>query len=323
MEPMDNPIQFAVVREDPLIELKLIERYRPKAALLIGSGGCTAFTLATMKPELKLTLVDPNPAQLQLIQRKAQALQRLSMDPGIVNIGSEDPKGLNACGNFETLFRCLRDFWRSFILKPDELEHMFDSEKRLLATSETLLNHRYWHVSFDLFFCDEMLSTMFGPEAIRYARGASYPLYFRTILTEGLKRPDALENPFLHHIMLGHYLETRREAWPLYLQRPPRDFQAELLSVKLNEVESFATFDFIQLSNIFDWSSPGEIQSLAERLDRELPNGAVILWRQLNNTTAFEQHFKRIEFDHPLASELLREDRSLFYTALKVGVKTA
>ncbi|MBY0516639.1 MAG: DUF3419 family protein [Bacteriovoracaceae bacterium] len=318
---VDNPIQFAVVREDPMIEKFLVETHKPKNALLIAGGGCTAFTLSTLFPDLKITLVDPNPAQLQLVQRKSQALQRLSMDPGIVNIGNEDPQGLNACGNFETLFHCLRDFWRSFILKPQELEHMFDSEKRLINATEALTKHRYWPVSFDLFFCDEMLTTMFGPEAVQYAPKGSYPNYFRKIVETGLKREDALENPFLHHLVLGHYLETKREAWPLYLQRPPRDFNAESINSSLLDVENFSSFGFVGLSNIFDWSNESYVTNVAKRLNSELQSGAVILWRQLNNNSPFEKHFDQFHFDSNLNNELLAKDRSLFYTALKVGVK--
>lgn len=321
MSSMDNPIQFAVVREDPLIEKELVEQYKPKNALLIGGGGCTAYTLATLFPELKLTLVDPNPAQLQLIERKAQALQRLGMDPSIVNIGSETPQGLNACGNFETLFRCMRDLWRALILRGEELEHMFDSEKRLMAATETLLTHRYWPVSFDLFFSDEMLTTMFGAQAVQHAPKGSYPNYFRGMIEKGLKSPGALENPFLHHAMLGHYLETKRDAWPLYLQRPPREFQAEMLNCAIEDVPSFASYDFVNLSNIFDWSSQDVVKKLAARLDAELPTGAVVMWRQLNNDVAFEKHFKVVKFDEARGQELLEKDRSLFSTGLKLGIK--
>lgn len=321
MSSMDNPIQFAVVREDPLIEKELVELHKPSHALLVGGGGCTAYTLATLFPELKLTLVDPNPAQLQLIERKAQALQRLGMDPGIVNIGSENPQGLNACGNFETLFRCLRDFWRALILRGEELEHMFDSEKRLTAAIETLTTHRYWPVSFDLFFSDEMLTTMFGKSAIQNATPGSFPDYFRTMIEKGLRRPGALENPFLHHAMLGHYLETKREAWPLYLQRPPRDFSAEMINSAIQDVPSFTHYDLVNLSNVLDWSSTADVKKLADRLDAELPSGAVVMWRQLNNHVPHEEHFKKLCFDAKLSAALLERSRSLFHTAIKVGIK--
>ncbi len=318
---MNKSVHYAVVREDPLIEKELVEAHRPASALLVGSGGCTAFTLATYFPDLKLTLVDANPAQLQLVQRKAQALQRMAMDPAIFNIGSEDPQGLNACGSSETLFRCLRDFWRAFILRAEDLEHMFDSEKRLRSAIETLTSDPYWKVSFDLFFGDEMLTTMFGPNAFQHAPGASYPDYFRQAVERGFARPDALENPFLHHLVLGHYLETRREAWPLYLQRPPRDFQAEMLPCHMSQVPSFTPFHFVQLSNVFDWKTDEQARGLARRLDEELPSGAVVLWRQLNNTAPFEKHFTKVKFDAARGDAFLAKDRSLLYTRIMVGVK--
>lgn len=320
MSSIANPIQFAIVREDPLIEKELVEKFKPTAALVMAGGGCTAFTLNSLFPDLKLTLVDPNNAQLQLIQRKSQALQRLSMDPGIVNIGSEDPQGLNACGNFEMLFRCLRDFWRAFVIRSSDLEHMFDNEKRLKAATEVLTSSKFWPVSFDLFFHDEMLSTLLGAGAVEHAPKVGNPSFFRQVIEEGLRRADALDNPFLHHMMLGHYLH-RRETWPLYIQRPPRDFQAELLNSSLLEVTSFSRFSFLQLSNVFDWMSDSEVLALARRLDEELPSGAVILWRQMVKERDFTKFFARFKWEHDLAQTLLEKERSLYYTALRVGVK--
>ena len=37
----DNPIQFAVVREDYLLEAQLIAMERLERIMMIGSGGCT------------------------------------------------------------------------------------------------------------------------------------------------------------------------------------------------------------------------------------------------------------------------------------------
>lgn len=317
---MENPIQFAVVREDPLIEKEIVEKLKPASALMVASGGCTAFTLNSLFPDLKLTLVDPNPAQLQLIQRKSQALQRVGMDPNVLNIGSEDPQGLNACGNFETLTRCLRDFWRAFVIKPSDLEHMFDSEKRLRSAVETMTSGRFWSVSFDLFFHDELLSELLGPGAVAHAPEGGYPGFFRRAIQKGLTSPDALENPFLHHFMLGHYL-TRREAWPLYLQRPPREFKAEMLNVALGQVANFHPYSFVNLSNAFDWMEENQVRDLAQRLDKELVEGSVVMWRQMQKGRDFTQHFKQIDWQKDLAQELLPRERSLFYDDLKIGVK--
>ena len=51
-------VQFAVVREDPRIERALVEEHRPRRALLVASGGCTAMALRAWFPDLEVVLVD-------------------------------------------------------------------------------------------------------------------------------------------------------------------------------------------------------------------------------------------------------------------------
>ena len=51
-----NPIQFAVVREDPRVECRIIDRMAPRRMLSVASGGCTAFCVGSLRPEVKLTL---------------------------------------------------------------------------------------------------------------------------------------------------------------------------------------------------------------------------------------------------------------------------
>ena len=102
----DNDVQFAVVREDPMVEAELVRLTQASNVLLIASGGCTALTLQALFPDLHITLVDFNPAQLERIREKMRALQET--DTGArcqrFNIGTNDPNGLNQNGNFESLF---------------------------------------------------------------------------------------------------------------------------------------------------------------------------------------------------------------------------
>ncbi len=48
----NNPIQFAVVREDSQIEMKIVSDFGFERATLIGSGGCTAFCLKAVQPQI-------------------------------------------------------------------------------------------------------------------------------------------------------------------------------------------------------------------------------------------------------------------------------
>src|SRR5690242_18699920 len=100
---MKKNIQFAVVREDFIIESKLVEIFGLKKILLIASGGCTALNLHAWHPELDIRLFDINPHQLHLVQEKISTLQSGNFDQiqNKFNIDDDNQNGLNACGNFE------------------------------------------------------------------------------------------------------------------------------------------------------------------------------------------------------------------------------
>ena len=49
-------VKFAVVREDPRIEVEVARAIGAKRALVVASGGCTAFAVAQALPALQLTL---------------------------------------------------------------------------------------------------------------------------------------------------------------------------------------------------------------------------------------------------------------------------
>ena len=79
-----SEIAFSQVREDPRIELRVIQelakRQQPLRVLLVASGGCTALSLLSHPAISKIEAVDLNPAQLHLIELRRQALLHLSSD---------------------------------------------------------------------------------------------------------------------------------------------------------------------------------------------------------------------------------------------------
>ena len=316
-----NPLQFAVVREDPRVEFEVLERHPARRALLVASGGCTALALAARRPELELTLVDPNPAQLQWVERKVEGLANLDRAEGRLafNIDCDDPQGLSEAGNFEALFRSYRRFLFEFAVERSELESAFRAERALEPLVRDLLDHPYWPVAHAMHFGAPLLEAMFGPDATQHAEPGSYPDYFRRVFERGLTRPDARDNPFLHHVFLGHYLD-RPGCLPEFLARPPRDPRYVALEQSLGEVEDFGRYDFIGLSNVMDWMGPEDVAGLLGRLRAEARPGATVLWRQLNNDRDLqEQLAPEFRFDRDLQVRLHRADRSLFYSSLHVG----
>lgn len=320
----DNPIQFAVVREDPDIERRAMGGV-PARVLLIGSGGCTALALQGHWPDTEFSLVDPNAAQLDLIRSKVHALQ--SGDSSSLqtrfNVGSIDADGLSQCGNFESLFRALRRFLEEFVVEEEEIRSWFvapvggdggrnDGLRRVFART-------YWPVAFELHFSDALLNAMFGVAATQHAPAGSYPDYFRERLEEGLCRPDASHNYFLHHIFLGAYLP---QALPPFLVRPATEYHFDYIGDTLANVPGLDTYDLVDLSNIMDWMDTTESAAIAARLCEQMRPGATVLWRQLNNARNYLPWFEpAFGFDPKRDAELSLAERSLFYSSVHVGVK--
>lgn len=309
-----NPVQFAVVREDPALERALLDEAVEEgaaAALLIASGGCTALTLACERPDVALTLVDFNPAQLALVERKRAAVAR--GDRRALNVGWDGREGLNACGNFEGLFGGLRALLTEFAIDAEALERAFSERDALAPTVEALLAHPYWPVAFDLFLHDSLLHAMFGPAATQHAPRGSYPGYFRRVFERGLRREDAFDNYFLHHVLLGRYVD-RPEALPGYLRAAPAALPApETVLGSLADVPELSRFDLISLSNITDWMSRAEMEALGRAL-APAKDGALALFRQLNNQTPLGEVLGPGWEPLPaLGARLHAGDRSLFY----------
>lgn len=314
----DNPIQFAVVREDPQIELDLIlarrETPRPvKRALIVASGGCTALALAQAAPEVEIAALDPNPAQLALVARKIKALAREDHDA--IGAYVDDPEGLSACGNFESLFRGWRRLIFDLVCPKGEVVAALEAGdgEGLLAR---LRSCPYWPVAFTMYFHEALLEAMFGPDATQYAPRGSYPAYFQQVVEGGLTRPDAGANPYLHHVLLGHYLPGHA---PMWLQRSGATPSVTLQRGDLRTV-SFADYDLVQISNVMDWMDPRSVAALATRLGDDLRPDAQVVVRQLNNHRDLPGVFgPRFDFDPEHDAALAAAERSLFYAHVRVG----
>jgi S-adenosylmethionine-diacylglycerol 3-amino-3-carboxypropyl transferase len=321
-----NPIQFAVVREDPGVEQEIISRLggHVENALVIGSGGCTLLFLSKELPRIHWTALDSNPAQLNLIRKKeADLLTDYGSDSWKTNfnIGDAQSDGLNACGNFESLFGQFRLFLNEFVAQPIEFYNFFTGAQEKEVFLDRLTNSPYWPVAFKLFFSDSILNAMFGPEATQYAKPGSYPGYFQAVFENGFKRDDYRNNYFLHHVFLGHYLD-KKSCWPPYLQKNETSEALTLKQGFIEDVDDFSKFQFIHLSNIFDWMAPESVQSICKRLAKEMKSGSIVVIRQLNNEQPVEERLKpEFNFNEEFSLRLLEIDRSLFYQTIKVGVK--
>ena len=319
----DNPVQFAVVREDPALEAEVMRASGARKVLMVGSGGCTALALQGDFPDASFTLFDINPAQIALVEEKMKALSGggEAADRGLFNIGDPHPTGLSQCGNFESLFRGMRELIFDLVLPYERMLELFREPGKLKEVDQLIFDSEYWPVVFDLYLSDSILNTMFGPEATQHATPGSYPGYFRELFERGLRRDDAFDNYFLHHVLLGHYLE-REAALPSFLVGAPVDFRFEFHLGMLTEVGNVEKHDLVGLSNITDWMAESDIREIVDFLCRTMKSGAQVMYRQLNNDTDLEAMFGDVfEFDSEQGRVLWERDRSLFYSTVHVGTK--
>lgn len=315
-----NPIQFAVVREDPQIEMDIIRDFNLDRATLIGSGGCTAFCLKALNPSMQITLIEPNAAQIELIREKARALETLEGADLFLKFGvgyGADKNSLIEGGNFESLFRQFRLFVQEFIISDPQIDQALGNAEA--ETWRKVFAHPYWQVAFDLFFSDSILVTMFGEAAIQHAPPNSYPAYFRRRLEKGLESAGAPQNYFLYHIFLGRYF-PREAAIPYYLTNLPANLEFEFFQGFAQNFDGFTGKQLAHFSNIFDWCDDEIVRQITARAAENLEKGSVVTFRQLNNQKDYRALFGS-DFRWLDTSEIVERDRSLFYEKIEIGEK--
>lgn len=253
------------------------------------------------------------------MRKKQRVLEELA--PGSersrrFNVENDDPAELSECGNFESLFRGFREFIYDLVMPRDQVRELFEGPN---GNCEALFSSAYWPVAFDMYFCDSLLNAMFGPAATQHAPPGSYPGYFRELFERGLTAEGGWNNRYLHHVLLGHYLD-RDGARPAFLDLPVPAYRFTWFEGLIDDIDDFGAFDFVGLSNIFDWTPDEEVARVAARMTAELQPGATVLYRQLNNVRDFESMFgAEMVFDVGEGRELHRMDRSLFYSSHHVG----
>jgi S-adenosylmethionine-diacylglycerol 3-amino-3-carboxypropyl transferase len=316
---INNTLQFAVVREDPLIDIRLTKLFNANKVLLVASGGCTALSLAVSDPSMDIHVFDPNPRQIEHVKQKTLSLEQLTGTNNIdlFNVDGGDDNGLSESGNFEILFRNFRTFIKEHVADDNSLSLCFSGDDTEL---DKIMTNKYWPIAFELFFNDNYLEAMFGPLALQHAPSNSYAQYFKSCIEQGLLCSDRSTNYFLHHIFFGRYF-NRPECLPLYLSSPSTTHNLTYIEGYLSYVERLSSFDYVMLSNIFDWMDDTDVNSHIALL-RNMKPGALLVYRQLNNdrdlTVKLSPYFEHKE---TLSKELFKLDRSLFYSRLVIAVR--
>ncbi|NGX47235.1 MAG: hypothetical protein K1000chlam3_00608 [Chlamydiae bacterium] len=358
-EVLQYPVAFAQVREDPLEEQEIIEKYFPKdkdlAILMVASGGDTAAYLAGSNlPISRIAIIDPNPSQIYLTKLKLHLLQypeekRLSLlghnpmlhadraqeldflltllDIPPMALGSIDMLsilGPDYAGRYEMVFKAFREY-----LKPFESEvcGLFDlgsiDEQKARIAPDTSLGQAI-DEAFDVVLSQENLVKIFGEKATAN-RVQDFSRHFAERCRVYLSNHLAAESPFFAQVFLGQFYKEIHYPWldlPIIQPNAQIDFHQTMMDQYLQSAPK-ESFDLIHLSNITDWLSPEEASTTLALAYRALRPGGVVVVRQLNSNLDIYSLGKDFQWDRETATDLNGKDRSFFYRQLLIGIKPA
>lgn len=347
------PVRFAQVREDPLLDLEIVQRARPNCrVLIIASGGCTVCALNTLEHINEMVVVDPNPAQIELarlkllLQRDATAPERISllghepMSPEerwakLAGLASENDidlqdlgpdrfvarYGLDFIGRYEMVFG---EVSRRLAMNHDDIVNLLlqnDPEKRrcMLENMVDFFN-RIREVLHDVMELSNLIE-LFGEEATRN-RQQDFSDHFFQRIKWALHQLPTQSNHFLWQVLLSRSPPHHSVPWlSMSLPTQASDIEFHHCSIEDYLVECEQTFDYIHLSNVLDWLTNEQARSLLASTWKRLGRGGYALIRQLNSNLNIPSLSDQFEWLTQDANNMLARDRSFFYRDLHLARK--
>tara|TARA_Y100000768_G_scaffold131261_1_gene97580 strand:- start:203 stop:1165 length:963 start_codon:yes stop_codon:yes gene_type:complete len=313
-----DDVLFAVSREDHRIEKQIVKNHNVMKMLTICSGGCVPLSLKAIFPDLQIMALDINQHQIDHVKEKSEAI--IKGDFKTLNIGQQNDKGINQSGKFEKMFQSLRKTFFEQVSNMDKVKEFFDS-KTVINRRETILiswlEHANIREPFEQVFNDRAIETVFSDRATKQGEKGTYVDYFLKKITQGLRHPNAYNNPFLQHIFLGYY--KARSMFPYMQNKHNQDVDYFLGSIL--DVASIRSFDFVNLSNLFDWSDNAFVLQCTKMLSN-LKKNSVVLLRQLNNDRNWFPYFNDGFYEDSSFNQYWQKnDRSMFYNHFRLFIK--
>ncbi|MBN9417655.1 MAG: DUF3419 family protein [Candidatus Eremiobacteraeota bacterium] len=307
----DLPVAFAVVREDPRLDLEVLDHLggRPRV-VMIASGGETALSLAR-RPLGSLLLVDANAAQLELVRCK----WRLAEGDREVALGLLGHRPAERTGTFTD--------WGLRDGRLGPFEEVCGWGLDYLGRYESVFRDLQRHGDFERSFRLENLARLFGAGATQNPR-RTFASHFARRCQIARERPDAKVNPFLAHMLEGQFPQgifwdwLAPESWATPLVQP--EFRHGEMHKILRTLPD-ASADYVHLSNILDWLDPEQAREVLQETVRVLAPEGVVLIRQLNSSLEIPSLRVPLQWDHPRGQELVEKDRSFFYPEIHWGCK--
>jgi len=318
---------------------------------MIASGGCSVLTMLAHPGVGRISAVDINPAQIQLVELKLAAIRTLDRDEFCHFVGTfkppsgsladyRDPARLKV---YDARIRpklspAAQTWWDSHhdeikfgINRAGRFEHLLRILSKELADIPKFDEPKLWAEKFDYVFSYHRLKTMFGASVVDYSMDSNFGDHFRSRFDLALLKWSPNNNYFLHSAFHDEYLPSQlprhlhSSVYQSIQERLRRNPQIVTLVVgdiwKMSHANGGEKFDLVHTSNISDWMSLKSLQLLLENTAKNLiEKNGIIVMRRLNGdhdlANVVSNYFR---YDKHLSEELIHMDRSFLYNEIIVG----
>lgn len=287
-----QPVSFYYIREDSAIEQKALNTlvtnrkcnaYRngnsteqsPVSILSIASGGEHLMHYLAQDYPVKIAALDMNAQQLDLAQKKIQALLEWyspqSYKGNDVNDNNHGYDYLptvfkeHNTGKFEQIFALLRQSLQENGVMPEKIS----DEKLSYVVS--------------LLFTNENLNTVFGADATRLTT-ESFAQHFTEVFIQALTDKETnsgnifYQKPLCDYAQLAHAMQHQRKnhalTWEVVNMKD--DYYLNRHSTAMQD-----NYDLMDLSNIGDWMSLKQYHQMIHILMGRLNHGGIVIARKL------------------------------------------
>lgn len=342
-----NFLRYANCWEDVDILLQGLAPAQGSKILSIGSAGDNSFSLLTTHPEL-VVAVDVNKVQLHLIELKKMCIKHLSRQEVLCFLGFHESATREA--SFEQIRKHLspecQQYWKANlhlikngVIHEGKFEKYFQIfSKKVLpwihtqSDVEALLSKKTeneqrdfhdnqwntwrWKLLFRIFFSRYLMGKLGrDPAFLNEVQGSVSEFIYRQAQLQ-LKSVAAQENHILRYNLSGSF----GNLLPHYLQESNYDIiKSNIDKLQMHEgfaqhaVVKFGKFDFMNLSDIFEYLDSAQFKSSAEALLNGMnKRGKIAYWNLMVPRKISDILPKRLQY-LAISKALTAQDKGFFY----------
>jgi S-adenosylmethionine-diacylglycerol 3-amino-3-carboxypropyl transferase len=345
-----NDILYSQCWEDPQMDRVAFKINSADTVVTITSGGCNALTFLIDNPK-KIIALDINPYQNYLLEFKIVVFKYLNYDSLLEILGvrksshriklynririflSKDAKeywdknkkkiekGLIHCGRYEMYMKLLR-LSLGMLLNRALFTKFFEIENEKQKLYNDKWNNLRWRLFTKVLLSKKTMSLLFDKDFFKYLESDfSFGKHFAQKVEKALTKLSTKENYFLAYVLLGRFYDEKN--LPYYLK--PENYH--LIKNRLDRIkivtascesyfsklpsDSISKFNF---TNIFEWISPEQYESLLRETIRIAQDGAIITYRNLLVPRNHPQSLNNKLYSlNDLAKALQEKDNSFIY----------